>query len=241
MHKEPDLTANVLAAQKNVHRADELIRAYLPFIRAEASRTMGHFCTEQDDGFSIAMMAFHEALLSYEPARGGFLAYAAMRIRSRLLDQQRRENRDEPTLSLDEPTDQDDRTLGESLADPIDPIAEQETRAATRQEILELAAVMQPFGVSFSDVADNCPKQQRTLDACAAAIRYAAGQPELLDELLRTKKLPMAKLVKGSGAERKTLERHRNYLLVMLLIQTNGYEIMRGHLKRVLRKGGQER
>lgn len=240
MRSETDLTAKVLAAQKSVDQADDLIRAYIPFIRAEASRTLGRFCTEQDDAFSIAMIAFHEALVSYEPDRGAFLSYAGLRIHSRLLDQQRRENRNEPALSLDEPEEQDDRTLGETLADPTDPIAEQETREATRQEILELAAVMQPFGVSFSDVADNCPKQQRTLDACAEAIRYAASQPVLLEELLHTKKLPMTKLVKGSGVERKTLERHRKYLLVMLLIQTNGYEIMRGHLRRVLRKGGQK-
>ncbi len=95
---------------------------------------------------------------------------------------------------------------------------------------------MQDFGVSFSDAADNCPKQDRTLDACAAAIRYAAENPKLLDELLRTKKLPLAQIVLGSGAERKTLERHRKYILVMLLIQTNGYEIIRGHLRRVLNR-----
>ena len=81
--------------------------------------------------------------------------------------------------------------------------------------------------------------RRRTLEACASAIRYAAENKYLLDELLRTKKLPMAQLVTGSGAERKTLERHRKYILAMLLIQTNGYEIIRGHLRHVLnRKGG---
>ena len=41
-----------------------------------------------------------------------------------------------------------------------------------------------------------------------------------------------------SGVERKTLERHRKYILAMLLIQTNGYEIIRGHLRHVLRRRG---
>ena len=98
--------------------------------------------------------------------------------------------------------------------------------------------MMAQFDVSFSDVADNCPRQERTLEACAKAIRYAGENKRLLDELLRTKKLPLAQLVQGSGVERKTLERHRKYILAMLLIQTNGYEIIRGHLYHVLKKGG---
>ena len=45
-------------------------------------------------------------------------------------------------------------------------------------------------------------------------------------------------MVAGSGCDRKTLERHRKYLLAMLVIQTNGYEIIRGHLRHVWKKGG---
>ena len=77
------------------------------------------------------------------------------------------------------------------------------------------------------------------MEACSSAIRYASENSHLLNELLRTKKLPLAQLAAGSGVERKTLERHRKYILAMLLIQTNGYEIIRGHLRHILkRKGG---
>ena len=127
----------------------------------------------------------------------------------------------------------------DEVEDKRDRFEEAVNLEATRQEIEELSAVMAEFGVSFSDVADHSPKQERTMEACVSAICYAAENRELLDELLRTKKLPMARLVRGSKAERKTLERHRKYILAMLLIQTNGYEIIRGHLRHVLkRKGG---
>jgi RNA polymerase sigma factor len=58
----------------------------------------------------------------------------------------------------------------------------------------------------------------------------------LLEELVKTKRLPIAELVRGSGTERKTLERHRKYILAMLLIQTNGFVLLRGHLSRILRR-----
>lgn len=237
MQTEHQIINAVYAAKADSLKADDLIRAYLPFIRSEATKFMSRLCTDQDDEYSIAMMGFYEAIIGYEKGRGAFLSYAAMLIRSRLVDYSRKEARHRGHLSLyEENGGEDDRTLLESIADDRDHYEESAHQEATRQEIEELSVVLAQFDVSFSDVADNCPKQERTLQSCAGAIRYAAENKELLDELLRTKKLPMAQLVRGSGAERKTLERHRKYILAMLLIQTNGYEIIRGHLHHVLKR-----
>ena len=45
----------------------------------------------------------------------------------------------------------------------------------------------------------------------------------------------MAQLSAGSGVDRKTMERHRKYLVALLLAFTNGFEIIRGHLRRIAR------
>lgn len=238
MKSEHQIVQAVYAAKENNEKADELIRQYIPFIRAEASKFLGKLCTEQDDAYSVAMIAFHEAILAYSQARGAFLSYAAMLIRNRLIDEYRREKRHQGHISLDFQDEEEDRTLLEQVADTRDHYEESRNLEATQQEIAELASVMAQFGVTFSDVAEHTPKQDRTMETCLAAIRYGMSQPELLEELLRTRKLPMTQLVKGSGGERKTLERHRKYILAMLLIQTNGYEIIRGHLRHVWKKGG---
>lgn len=239
METEHRIVKKVYAAKEDSDKADDLIRSYIPFIRSEATKFMGRLCTDQDDEYSIAMMAFYEAIMGYERGRGTFLGYAALLIKSRLIDYTRKEARHQGQISLDEELGgEDDRAFIDTLADSRDYYEESAYREATRQEIEELSGVMAQFDVSFSDVADNCPKQERTMEACAKAIRYAGENKKLLDELLRTKKLPLAQLVQGSGVERKTLERHREYILAMLLIQTNGYEIIRGHLYHVLKKGG---
>lgn len=239
MRNEHQIIRAVYAAKEDVQKADALIRDYIPFIRSEASKCISKLCTDQDDEYSIAMIAFHEAILGYERGRGAFLSYASMLIRSRIIDFRRKEARHQGHISLHEQSGDDERTMMDVVADGRDHFEESANLEATKQEIEELSAVMADFGVSFSDVADNSPKQERTLEACASAIRYATENRQLLDELLKTRKLPLAQLVTGSGVERKTLERHRKYILTMLLIQTNGYEIIRGHLKHALnRKGG---
>ena len=238
MEKAHELIRAVYEAKENNDAADALIRRYIPFIRAKGSKFMGRLCTENDDEYSIAMIAFHEAILGYSRDRGNFLQYAGLLIRSRLTDEYRREKRHQGHLSLDAPTDEDDRTLMDQVADHRDHYEESHNLEATQQEIGELALVLQTVGVSFADIADHSPRQDRTREVCLSAIRYAMDNRHLLDTLLRTRKLPLGELVAGSGCDRKTLERHRKYMLAMLVIQTNGYEIIRGHLHHIWKQGG---
>lgn len=239
MQNEHQIIRSVYEAKKDMQKADEFIREYLPFIRSEASKCISRVCTEQDDESSIAMIAFHEAILGYDRSRGAFLKYASMLIRSRIIDYQRKESRHKNTISLYEESGDEHQTIMDELACERDDYEESVNLSATRQEIEELSSVFEKYGVSFSDVADNCPKQKRTLEACGAVVRYAAANQSLLEELLQTGKLPMTRLIAGSGVPKKTLERHRKYILAMLLIQTNGYEIVRGHIRHVLeQKGG---
>ncbi|MBE6692617.1 MAG: sigma-70 family RNA polymerase sigma factor [Ruminococcaceae bacterium] len=224
----------VYSAKTDSQKADDFIRSYIPFILSEASKNTGKQCTQQDDEFSIAMMAFYEAIMSYEKTKGGFLSYASVVIKSRIIDYNRKEARHRGHLSLYDECGDNETQLIDIIPDKTDVFEEMAIRDATRQEIQELSTVLKDFGICFSEIADNCPKQERTLAACGKAINYAAQNPELLNILLKTKKLPLAELVSGSGVKRKTLERHRKYILAMLLVQTNGYEIIRNHLKSVI-------
>lgn len=237
MDQEHQISQRVYEAKENLHAADQLIGSYLPFIRSETAKFLKRPPVEgQDDELSIAMIAFHEAIRSYSRGRGAFLHYAALLIRSRLIDYHRKEQRHSSSLSLDTPSEEG-ATLADSLAGEPDHGEVLAVRDATRAEIEEFTCQMEKFGVTLSDVADNCPRQQRTLQTCQSALHFAREHPSLLEELLRTKRLPLAQLAQGSGAERKTLERHRKYLVALLLAYTNGYEIIRGHLKQVW-KGG---
>ena len=239
MNEEHGILEQVYAAKESVQAADQLIGDYLPFIRAETAKFLKRPPEEgRDDELSIAMIAFHEAIGGYAKHRGSFLKYASMLIRSRLIDYARKERRHRQTVSLDAPAaGEESAPLEETLPEERDHPEESAHRQATRQEIEELSRQMESFGVSLSDVADNCPKQQRTLQACRKALAYARENSWLLEELVHGKKLPLAKLSDGSGVERKTLERHRKYLVALLLIYTNGYEIIRGHLAQVMEGG----
>lgn len=239
MKQEYQIVNQVLLAQTDSQAADEFIRQHLPFIKAETARFTHRIPQEGvDEELSIAMFAFYEAMMAYEPSKGAFIKLAALSIKNRLIDFTRREKRHTGLISYDQPLDsgEDGATMLDTLADENNELEERQLRAATREEILEFSGQLAGFGLSLSDVADSCPKQERTLKACVAVLDYAREHPELLEQLVRSKKLPLAALAQGSGVERKTLERHRDYVVAILLAFTNGFEIIRGHLYQLQRK-----
>ena len=231
-----ELISRVYQAKKDSQTADRLIADYMPFIRSETAKFLKRTPEPDDDELSIAMFAFYEAIGSYAETRGAFLPFAALQIKNRLIDNYRKERRNSGQISLDAP-DEDQNTLLDTVPDSHDAYEESEIREATRAEIAELSAQMLDFGVSMHDVAENSPRQARTLASCQKAIAFARSRPDILADFLRTKRVPLGKLAKGAGVERKSLERHRNYLVAVLLICTNGYEILRGHIMQVLRGG----
>lgn len=239
---EHDIIARVYAAKEDAQAADELVRQYLPFIKYETAKFLKRIPVEgQDDELGIAMFAFHEAAIAYSSDKGAFLKLASIAIRNRLIDYHRKEQRHAGTVSLDQTVDGDgeSRTLLEQIDTCDDEISRRQDASDARKEIMEFVQQLSKYGLKLSDIVDNCPKQERTLAACHRVLAYVRENPMLLDHLTTTGKLPIAALSAGSNVERKTMERHRKYLVALLLAFTNGFEIIRGHLRQMSpRKGG---
>ena len=237
MSEEHQIVSQVYEAKKDPEKADAFIRQYLGFIKSETAKFIGRVPQEgRDDELSIAMLAFYETITAYDRARGAFLRLASVAIRNRLIDYARSEKRHSGCLSYDEPASGDGSSIGDTLISDRGDMDGAADRISAQGEIAEFSMRLSEYGLTLSDVADSCPRQERTLAACMTALNYARENIELISELVRTKKVPLAALAAGSGVERKTLERHRKYLVAIMLAYTNGYEYIRRHLGQM--KGG---
>ena len=238
MSDENTIVQRVYEAKEDMLIADALISDYMPFIMAQVSNVMKRSVdVTKEDELSIAMIAFHEAINSYSKTRGNFLSYAALLIRNRIIDYWRKNNRHNQVISLDTPINEDvsSAAIDYVISDEVSHEEQLVVREATKEEIIELSEQMQSFGVSLTDVSDNSPKQERTLKSCQAVVAYAKDDEQLMEDFLRTKRLPLAELAKETKVARKTIERHRKYIIALLLIYSNGYEIIRGHLAEVMK------
>lgn len=235
-----DLSLKLEKAKNDMIYADNLIKEFMPFILSTTSKVTKKSVNRTDDETSISMIAFHEAIKSYDKEKGSFLAYSSIVMRNRLIDYFKKEEKHKNVISLDTKiNDEDNISLIDTIEHKENQYENLHNLKATKEEIFELTRILNSFGVGLIDISENSPKQERTIDAIRKLLNYAIQNKEILNKIEKTGKIPIAELSKNTGVSKKTIERHRKYILAMFLIQTNGYEIIRDHISKVIKvKGG---
>jgi RNA polymerase sigma factor (sigma-70 family) len=104
----------------NTDNINGFVEEYKPFIAACAEKVAGRYLTYgSDDELSIAMIAFTEAIRTFDQSRGNFFSFSRNVIKRRLIDYYRREKRHNNVISLnvylEDQDDEFDLSYGESL------------------------------------------------------------------------------------------------------------------------------
>ena len=205
----------VLAAQDEKEK-NELIAEYQNFILSSASKVLKRSITNSDDEFMTAMLAFNEAIDSYDKSKGRFLSFASLIIRSRIIDSIRRETRHKvvPFSALQTENDEGDTAEYEV------PVTENRD---LKWEIEALTAELEKFNISFFELAEVTPKSRKTKQLCFDAVRYVSENKELVQTVMKKRMLPIKEITDNIKSNRKTLERHRKYIITAIIAVTQDY------------------
>ncbi|MCR4892302.1 MAG: RNA polymerase subunit sigma [Lachnospiraceae bacterium] len=238
----------VFAARQDDEKFNELVEKNKRFILYSAYNTVHRFVTESDDEWSIALIAFREAVLSYDESKGGFKGFASLVIKRRLLDYIRSEEKYRSEISVEPDSMDGDMDSGD--AEGISPVqaelrqknveaSEQVSRDSenrARDEIEAVQQLLQGYGFSFYELTECSPKAGKTKESCAAAVRTLLKSPDLLEKMRKSKTLPMKELCKESGVSRKILDRHRKYIIAAVEILNGEYPLLASYMD-YIRKG----
>lgn len=187
----------------------------------------------QDEELSIALLAFNEAIDSFNfNYQIPFLAYARLVIKSRLIDFFRREARERANFLTYHYSFEDPLLLGEekrAWEKFADEIATQEREEELRQYEEELKS----FGLSFEDLARTSPKHRDSRSLLLQAAKTLAENEEMFQHLQNYKRIPLQALSKVAKISRKTLEKHRAYIIGVTLIfhKSDEYIYLSSYLK----------
>ncbi|NLL19478.1 MAG: RNA polymerase sigma-I factor [Clostridia bacterium] len=210
-----------LQAKENPEAREKLIQVSKKQIARLASGVAGRpLAWENDDELSIGLIAFNEAIDTFDPTKGkSFWGYAGLVIRHRLMDYFRKEVNWQKKVPF---TGEDESINPEVLQKEAELAWEamrREEEARDRAEtVVAFEQRLLQYGISLKELTKNSPKHRDTRETLIKAAVALTRQQELLKRLLVTKQLPIKELMVLTGQSRKVLERGRRYLIALVLI-----------------------
>ncbi|GAB6571905.1 RNA polymerase sigma factor SigI [Bacillus cereus] len=206
--RNPKIEDVVCNLQYNEGEKKAFIEQYQPFIRESISAVCRRNITEQDDEYRIGLFAFNKAIEQYSYKKGNsFLAFAELLIKRDVIDYIRKKSKHNPVF------------LKESHTEYMKEIE----NSNRKEEILHFHRVLTEFKISFSELAKESPKHRDTRDHVLEIVKTIIQEEEMMEELFRKKKLPLKQIEPRVRVSRKTLERHRKYIIAMCIIFANNY------------------
>jgi len=217
---------------KNAREGDELARQNIiknsrPYILNVVSHVCRRFVTWRDDEASIGLLAFNRAINCFEDGKGRtFLSFAYCLISRDLSNFFRKNQSCRNELSLDYSIDNSDSFSYDEIA-----ITTEEIEISVRDymkkvesselagEISEMDAILGEYDIGFEELEASSPRHRDTRELTLRIIKDFMTDDELIYEFIRKKKFPAAAFSKRKGYPLKTLEKHRKYLIAMLIIK----------------------
>lgn len=221
------LNAQAVRARGDDRERNAFIEACVPMLRRCLYHIEGRPIGESDDEWSVALLAFNEAVDSYNPERGAFSGHMYQVAKRRLVDHHRRTARHRREVDVSPHAFTDDAREQAPVAQAIQltaqPMAEQR---ALQEELRAATGRLKPYGIAFMDLTTCSPQTKKTRKACAVAVACILERPPLLEAVRRKRTLPLKRIQEETGLPQKVLERHRKYILAVAILMQGDYPFL---------------
>lgn len=185
---------------------NDFIEQSMPFIIKTTSSFLGRYvCTDNDEEFSIALIAFNEAIEKYNEDRGNFWAFAKLVIESRLKNNLRKNARIADS-SLEELTEG-----GMQIKDVG--VTVDKTTSDLRDEILAFKKELEQFDITFEILAEKSPKHKDTRDRAIRIGYRVSDDGVLIEKVYEKKRLPIRDISRKFEITEKILKRSKVFIL----------------------------
>jgi RNA polymerase sigma factor len=215
---------------------NQFIHRYHPYILKTTSRFFRRYIDPQrDDEFSVALAAFDEAITQYSSDGGRlFLGFAETVITRRLIDYVRQEKKHAasvPYSAFDTESDDGDAPMNRiEVSQALEVYSQQQSADERRMEINSLTKELSVFGITFADLVDHSPRHQDSRRTLLAMGKRLALNENLFRALRDKRQLPIKELYTNESVSRKTIERHRKYLIAISLIAHGAYPYLQEYI-----------
>ena len=226
------LNARIEDIRDNTAEINRFVEEYKPFIASCAEKIAGRYMNYgTDDELSIAMIAFVEAINSFDQTKGNFFSFSRNVIKRRIIDYYRSENRHNNVISLNMYIEEQNEDFDLSSGEAVREFSEKKISEYRKLEMEELGRELKDWKITFSDLAEASPKHEKTRKQCSEIVGLILSRPDMLQQVLVKRYLPVAEIEKALQLPRKLMERFRKYIISVVVIATGDYEYIREYIK----------
>lgn len=218
MEENQSIDSLIDKAKKDFLVREKIFHEYRPEIKSIASGICKRpLSWDNDDELSISLIAFNEAIDTYDESKGmSFISYARMLIHNRLVDYFRRESRFiHASLDMVGKEQQINEYEKEQACQEY---RKNEANTNLRDSMELFDKVISEYDISLDDLVNVSPKHEDTRVTLMKVAQSLVQEPILLSKLKNNKKLPVKELMLYTGISRRVLERGRKYVIAIALI-----------------------
>lgn len=204
---------------------DDFIKDYIPFIIKATSKVINTYVDlNNSEEYSMALIAFNEAIDSYDKSKGSFLNYANLVIKNRIIDFLRKNNRRKSkVIPLYEVTDTVDE---KNFTDQIE----------LEDEIEEFKDKLGNFNITLEELVEQSPKHIAGRIRSVKMARFVINKEDLKINFYRLKRLPMKVLSESFKITIKTLKRTKKFTTATVLILDGNFSLLKSRIIQVERR-----
>jgi RNA polymerase sigma factor len=181
---------------------------------------------------SIALMAFVEAINSYDSEKGNFLSFSRNVIRRRVIDYFRKEKKHESDIYINDYMKDEEEEIDLTVDKSIEVYSKEELAEYRRYELEQLKKELEEWEISFFELVNLSPKHDKTKRLYSEIISFLLSRQDMIKQIMEKKFIPLAELEKNLKIPRKKMERGRKYIIAVLIISTGDYEFIKDYVDR---------
>lgn len=220
---------------KKIKNGDILLRNkfiddYKPFILKCVSQLVGKKNNLiQSDEYSIALIAFNEAIESYNSDKKTmFVSFSKQVIKRRLIDYLRSTKNNNITVPFSYFNDNDSSNFEEKYL--YDDSSDYSSEFDTKEEIKNLELKIYEYKMIIEDLIDCSPKHRDTRNLCLNIAKIITENDSLYQLFMKKKILPYKELTEHVNLCRRTLEKNRKFIIAMVFVLKSDLDILKRYI-----------
>lgn len=205
---------------------NSLINEYMPLIIKTVSSITGRYVSvKNDDEFSIALIAFKEAIEKFDEEKGSFSSFAKLVISSRIKNYLTKENKHNKVDSIEELSEN-----GINIENVYHTSVESNDELAV--EINKLKDEINKFGFSFEDLVEESPKHEDTRKRAIFISEQVNDEVLLKSFMYEKRRLPIKQISLKFSVTEKIIKRSKRFIISVVIILDKNFRNLKLWIRR---------